>query len=600
MFDRALFELPGIKRILVSLTVFAFLEGCALLGLAWSLSSAITGLWLGNPASDQVLWIIAFGVSLTGIQIVKYFRDGMLDRYAFKLSDDLRHRLMHRIFSLGLTIVQEHGSGNTTTMLLEGIEQVENYLRLVLSKMIRLVVIPVFLLVPIFILDWVSGLIMLLIFPFIILYMVLLGKMARERATKQHKEFRRLSNHFVDTLRGIDTLKFFGVSKQQGKSIYRVSERFRDATIKTLRIAILSSAVLDLFATLSVAAVAIMLGFRLLESTIFLFPALTVLILAPEYFKALREFAADFHASLDGRNSLAAIQKLLTDTESVGTSAPARLSESETAGLDDRGRSSLQQSSWGEGLRLTVDNLSYLYDEFEALHRVSFSVEGPTKVGIIGMSGAGKSSLIQILGAFSLPDEGSITVGDTTITDNNRADWQRQLAYLPQDPYIFHATLRENITFYRPDATDEEVAQAAHIVGLQDLIDELPQGLDTKIGEGARSLSGGQAQRVALARICLDEKRSILLFDEPTAHLDIETELELKEKMLPLMEGKLVFFATHRLHWMHDMDHILVLEEGTVVASGSFEELIKSSGSFASLVSRLGGSSNGNKGGDAS
>jgi ATP-binding cassette subfamily C protein CydD len=315
-----------------------------------------------------------------------------------------------------------------------------------------------------------------------------------------------------------------------------------------------------------------MLGLRLLDGSLVLFPALTVLILAPEYFKAIREFASDYHASLDGRTALASIQKLIDKTED------ASLAQSEAQDLEP-----------SAALSITADKLSYSYDEYEALRDVSFEVAGPLKVGVIGVSGAGKSTLIDVLGGFATASEGSLVVGGAELTKDKLASWQNHLAYLPQDPYIFHATLRENISFYTPDATDEEISRAIQIVGLESLLEELPEGLDTRIGEGARPLSGGQAQRVALARICLDKKRQLLLFDEPTAHLDIETELELKERMLPLMEGKLVFFATHRLHWMQNMDLILVMEEGRVVESGSFDELKCNSSSFASLVSKLRG-----------
>ncbi len=656
MIDKSLFSLPGIRSILALLVLFAVFEGAAVFGQAWSLSSAITNLWYGSALQDQLLWVALFLLSFIGMQGMRYVQDLVLDRYAFARADDLRHNLTSTLFSSGSELVQQHGTGNTTTLLLEGVEQVETYLRLVLQKMVHLVIIPVLLLVPVFVLDWISGIILLVVFPFIILYMVLLGRLAQERAVKQHKVFKLLSNHFIDTLRGIDTLKLFGASSKQGRGIYQVSEKFRKATVKTLSVATLSSAVLDLLATFSVAAVAIMLGLRLLEGSLVLFPALTVLLLAPEYFKPIREFASDFHASLDGRNALKSLLEILAgdkgrvagaaaDTSEGGrkTSGSVILSEekdtlqasNETLRVkdpsptaqDDRKSdishslpsplsasslvaassplpaSSLSTaspplsappslaplSSWSSDATISVDKLSFSYDEFEALCDISFAAKGFMKVGVIGTSGAGKSTLIHLLGGFYEAGRGTLCINGAELTSLRQPRWQQLVAYLPQDPYIFHATLRENITFYHPGATNAEVSEAVATVGLEDLVDELPQGLATKIGEGARALSGGQAQRVALARVCLDPKRSVLLFDEPTAHLDIETELELKQRMLPLMQDKLVFFATHRLHWMQEMDLILVMEQGRIVAQGSFEELQMQSGEFASLVSRLRG-----------
>lgn len=556
---------------LLVLAVCAILTACAVLTQAWSLSSAIVNLWLGQALSEQVIWIAFFLLCFISIQVITYLQDSLLDQYAYKQADRLRQELINTVFSSGPELVQAQGTGNTTTLLLEGIEQIELYLKLIPQKMVRLVLIPLILLIPIFILDWVSGVVMVIVFPFIILYMTLLGKTAQEKAAAQHRGFQLLSNHFINSLRGLDTLKLFGVSKQHGSNIYAVSEKFRRATMKTLRIATLSSAVLDLFATLSVAAVAILLGLRLLDGSLEFFPALTILVLAPEYFKPIREFASDFHASLDGRNALSSVQKVITDY----TVEPY---ESERARLLNQG------FTWSTDARLSAQGLDFSYGDIKVLHDLSFEVSGFTKVGIVGASGAGKSTLMQILSGFSAPQQGEFCVNDTLLHNLKQATWQKQAVFLPQNPYIFHASLRDNISFYYPQATDLEIERAIAAVGLEELVSELPQGLDTKIGEGARSLSGGQAQRVALARIYLDASRSLLFFDEPTAHLDIETELELKQKMLPLMENRLVFFATHRLHWMHEMDYILVMKDGRIVEQGTLQELLMHQGHFTSLI----------------
>ena len=169
-------------------------------------------------------------------------------------------------------------------------------------------------------------------------------------------------------------------------------------------------------------------------------------------------------------------------------------------------------------------------------------------------------------------------------------NWQKQLTYIPQTPYIFSTSLRENIAFYHPEATDVEIQEAIKVVGLTDLVNELPEGLDTEIGSGKRALSGGQAQRIALARAFLDQSRRVMVFDEPTAHLDIETELELKEKMLPLMKDHLVFFATHRLHWMKQMDYIFVMEQVKLVEQGTYDQLlVNPNGAFNRMVCQMRG-----------
>ncbi|WP_368402144.1 ATP-binding cassette domain-containing protein, partial [Streptococcus dysgalactiae] len=218
-----------------------------------------------------------------------------------------------------------------------------------------------------------------------------------------------------------------------------------------------------------------------------------------------------------------------------------------------------------------------------------FAVSGFQKVGIIGMSGSGKTSLINLLSGFLETSAGQIRLGDQVLDNLDQEAWRQQLLYIPQNPYVFETSLRNNITFYTPDASDQEVWEAIRVVGLEELVTALPDGLDTRIGNGARPLSGGQAQRIALARAFLDKNRRVMIFDEPTAHLDIETELELKEKMIPLMENRLVFFATHRLHWLNQMDVILVLEDGRLVEMGDYNSLIAQKGKLYQLTAAMGG-----------
>ena len=583
MFDKRLFALPGAKGAIAWCIATSLLLAALMVGQAAALAWALTLLWGGSALSDVAAQLGAFALCFIGKQAATNIQAKQLELFAAARTEEFRQELSKHLYEGGAPLTQKLGTGAASTLCLDGIDNIEHYLSTALPRTVALVTVPFVLLAVIVFQDWVSALIALLVFPAIILQMVLIGSTAQEEAGKQHREYQRLANHFIDSLRGIDTLKYFGRSNEQADRVYETSEKFRIATMKTLRTATLSGAVLDAFSTISLAAVAVMLGFRLVDGSITLLPALFVLVIMPDYFRPIREFASDYHATLNGKNTLTQVLEVL------GCSAEtAAKKESHTPGLQV---DAPKLEPWQELSVLTFEHIGISYEGETALKDVSCSFGGFRKYGIVGPSGCGKTTLAQLLAGVLQPTQGSIVVNNHAIETLSMPSWRKQVAYLPQSPHIFSTTLRNNLTFYQPDATEEEIAHALELVGLTSLVTELPKGLDTVVGEGGRSLSGGQSQRVALARAVLHRTCLVLVFDEPTAHLDIETEWELKQRMLPLMEGKLVFFATHRLHWLSEMDEILLLEDGQVRDFGSYEALSKAN-SFAYL------SSNEKEGGD--
>lgn len=574
MIDKKLFRINKIRPILIGLAGLGILQALLIIGQAYFLSRGLSALWAGETVRSQISRLILFFVCFLLRQVLLFIRDKTLDDYAYEQSKKLRQQLLAKIFRLGPNFVQKQGTGNMVTMAIEGVAQVENYLTLILPKLTNMMVIPWLILIFVFTEDLRSGFVLLLVFPIIIIFMIILGYAARAKADRQYEGYQRLSNHFLDSLRGLETLKFLGLSKKYEKNVFEVSEDYRKATMSTLKVAILSTFALDFFTTLSVAIVAVFLGFKLMNGEILLAPALTVLVLAPDFFLPLRDFSSDYHATLDGGNTLQSIFTILDQVEP----APVK-----NLGLSN---------VWTEQDSLKLDQTSVRYDTgaiTSTLTNLNFSWKGTGKVGVVGLSGSGKSTLIKLLGGFLASETDSILINDQRVAHLNTNEWQDKLLYIPQDPYIFHATLQENITFYHPKATLAQVELAIDRAGLMTLVQELPLGLNTMIGEGGHELSGGQSQRVALARAFLDSERNILLFDEPTAHLDVETEAELKATMLPLFDQRLVFFATHRLHWMREMDYIIVMEQGKIVEQGTYAELRNNQGAYMEFVKQLRG-----------
>ena len=568
MIDKSLFELPGVRRMFPILGILAVFQFIAIAGQALFLATAITKLWQGQLFSHTIPWVLGFFACFLSREIINFGRSKALDKLAYQLATKLRGDMLDKFFRLGPVAIANLGSGSAATTVITGIDQVENYIKLVLSKVLNMMIIPMLILIPVYFLDWQSGIVLTLTFPFAIIFMILLGYAAQGRAERQYKTFQYLSNHFLDSLRGISTLKYFGLSKDYSNSIYKTSEDFRKETMGALRIAMLSTFALDFFASLSVAVVALFLGLRLMSGDILLFPALAALILAPEYFLPLRDFASDYHATLNGKNALAAVNEVLSTEENTLSVLTEKV-------------------TWSANSQLQLTELGKIYDTGRGISNVNLSVNGFKKIAIVGNSGSGKSTLLSMLAGFLKPTAGEIKLNEQILPSLTDENYRQSVQFIPQKTYIFAGTFRENLAFYEPDSTDDEIKAAAKLAGLESLIDEI--GLDGQIGASGRTISGGQAQRVALARAFLSHTRNILFLDEPTAHLDIETELEIKANILPLLENKLVFIATHRLHWLSSMDLVIVLNEGQVAGIGTPEQLLSENTYYQKLLSQMRG-----------
>lgn len=512
MFDRQIFGLPGAGKALAFCIASSILLALLTIGQALSLSFAIVAVWNGGALSDQLPMVAAFAACFVMRACVHALQDSYMERYAHGCASSLRQGVAGRLYDCGSAMPDKFGSAAIVTFLAEGCFKIEAYLRKTIPRTVGVVVIPACICVAVFVQDSISGIIVLVCYPFIIVFMRLIGYTASDESAKRHDGFVEMSGHFMDSLRGMETLRSFGVSRAYSSTVRAASERYRKMVMKTLRTAQLSGAVLDIFATCGLAAVAIMLGFRMVEGSIAFLPALVVLMLVPEYFMPIRSYASDYHASLDGRSAL-----------------------EKATGLLECDRRSVELPALGTGVG-----------------------EGRS-VAVVGASGSGKSSLLDAMAGACDATGGRLSVCGVSGDGLSSAEWRRRVAYIPQHPYVFTGTLRDNVTLYDPSASDAEVFDALAKAGLGQLAGSLPQGIDSMLGEGGRKLSGGEAHRVALARAIVGG-RDVWLLDEPGSSLDEQTELELKRSILPLMEGRTVVIATHRMHWLDDVDEVLDVE----------------------------------------
>ncbi len=426
--------------------------------------------------------------------------------------------------------------------------------------------VPLAMFVAVLPVDVLSAVVLLITAPLIPFFMILIGLYATQRSRAQWRALSRMSAHFLDALQGLPTLKLFGRSRAEIERIRAISDRFRDTTMSVLRVAFLSALVLELVSTISVAIVAVEIGLRLLYARITFADAFFVLVVAPEFYLPLRLLGTRFHAGMSG---FAAAERIFAVLETPLPPAPADTLETLPAQVTS----------------LRFEDVAYAYDAGErpALNGVSFAIQPGEKVALVGPSGAGKSTIVQLLLRFVDPTGGQITVDGVPLALIPAALWRAQIAWVPQRPHLFQATIADNIRLGRPDAPLEDVVRAAEQAHADAFIRALPQGYATPIGERGARLSGGQAQRIALARAFLKDA-PLLLLDEPTANLDVETESLLQDAMARLMRDRTTLIVAHRLPTVANADRIIVLDGGVVAEQGTHRDLLAQSGIYARLA----------------
>jgi ATP-binding cassette subfamily C protein CydD len=549
--------------------IFSIISGVLAAGMliaqAFYLSQVIDSAFIQKSGMERLFLPLGlFALFSTLRMAFNWFSHTEANRGTLIIRNKVFTQLISTVSTLGPLYAKSVQSGRLSTTLLKGVEALDAYYSQYIPQLFFALFTPLLIAGTILPGDPISGGILLLTAPLIPIFMILIGKSASAMTEKQWKTMSRMSGFFLDVLQGLPTLKLFAQSKRQHDAIEESGESFRHATMRVLKVAFLSSLTLELVGTIGLAIIAVGIGLRLMGGKLTFQHALFVLILTPDFYLPLRQLGTKFHAGMEGVSASKEIFAILDQ------SLPAPLQQATFA---------VQESAGKRPIVFT--NVSYTYPggSQPALEGISATIPAGKTTAIIGPSGAGKSTLINLLLRFQEPSEGSITIDGKPIHAIPLEEWHAQISWVPQHPYLFNATLRENILLARPDASAEEVESALTKSGLTTFVSSLPQDLETMIGEQGARLSGGEAQRVALARAFL-KNAPLLVLDEPTSHTDPELEAMLRRSIQELMRGKTTLIIAHRLETIRSAEQIIVISEGKITQCGTHDELIANGGFY--------------------
>jgi ATP-binding cassette subfamily C protein CydCD len=514
------------RRFLFVSVATGALSGALVVSQAWLIATIVSGAFIDHRSVASLRpQLVALLCVVIGRAALAWSAELASHRASAAAKSELRRAAARHIAALEPAGLERHDAGSLSVLVTTGLDALDGYFARYLPQLLLAVIVPVVVIAVMAGADWVSAAIVAVTVPLIPLFMALVGAATRDRTAARMRSLQRLAGHFLDVVAGLPTLKAFGRAKAQAQAIREMTDRYRTATMATLRLTFLSSLVLELVATISVALVAVAVGLRLLGGHMSFHAALFALVLAPEAYLPLRLLGANFHASADG---MAAADQLF-------------------ALLDEPAATRGEGGTTPEGsprIEITALSVTYAGRRAPALEGFDLVVEPGEIVALVGPSGCGKSTVLSVLLGLRRAVAGSVRVAGCDLGDIDIEKWRTRVGWVPQQPHLFARSVADNVRL-GAEVSDEEVSAALAAAGLGEVVAELPRGMATELGAGGFGLSAGERRRLALAR-ALVRKPTLFLLDEPTAGLDVATEAEVIATLRRLIAGRTAIVVAHR------------------------------------------------------
>ncbi len=559
-----------VRRLLTAGVVAGGLQAVLVCVGAWLVAHVLARAVLAGAGLAQ-LWL--FVAALVLIALARFALGLWQRRTTFdagaQVSDNVRSALEQRMRKLGPRWAVQQSSGDIVTRSVDGVQALVPYYAGYLPQVALTAVIPLVILLAVLPADPWSALILFLTAPLIPLFMVLVGSAAERASQRRWSRLRRMGARFMDALSGLTTLRLCRATAREQALLAVSGEAYRQETMAVLRIAFLSALVLEFFATVSIAVLALLFGFRLMWGSLAFEQGLFVLLLAPELFLPLRALGTQRHRRMEAAaaaEDLLALLAMPDDTSQVDAvvTAPEIFAARQIA--------------------LAFEQVDFGYENGRlVLHDFELELQAGTVLTLVGSSGSGKSTLFNLLMGFASPQRGRIQVNGQDLASLDMNSWRQHIAWVSQRAHVFHGSLRDNLLIAAPEADDARLQRALKGASLRSVVARLPQGLDTPLGEHGHGLSGGERQRLALARAWLRDA-PLLLLDEPVQHLDAATAASIDAATATLSEGRTVIRIAHRLDNLADDASVAVLADGRIVEHGPVGELRTAHGAFARLL----------------
>ncbi|MFC0969229.1 cysteine/glutathione ABC transporter permease/ATP-binding protein CydD [Pasteurella multocida] len=562
-----------IRRLLNLNIVLASVSSVILVINTYFLANLLHHLIMLNTARHELLpSFIGLVIGFALRAIILWVREQIGFKCGRILRNILRQKILDKIHQVGPATINNKPAGSWATIMLEQVENLHNYYARYLPQQALSAIVPVVILIAIFPLNWAAGLVLMLTAPLIPIFMILVGIAAADSSQKNMATLAKLSGQFLDRLRGLETLRLFNRTEEQTQHIEKNTEDFRETTMDVLKMAFLSSAVLEFFTSISIALMAVYFGFSYLgelnfgtyDAPLTLFVGFFCLILAPEFYQPLRDLGTYYH---DRAAGIGAADVIVDFLEANHTTA----------------QSTVQQNPHIESaVEICAENLVILSPQGKPLTQaLNFSLPAGSHTAIVGQSGAGKTSLFNAILGF-LAYQGSLKINGVELKEMNITQWRKHIAWVGQNPLLLQGSIKENLLLGDIEATDAQIDQALCLAQAKEFTDKL--GLSSEIKDGGLGVSVGQAQRLAIARALLRQGH-LLLLDEPTASLDAQSENLVLQALQHMSQQQTTLMITHRIEDLKQCDTILVMQQGTIVQQGHFEQL-KNTGFFAELLTQ--------------